>query len=323
MKKLGILANINSLNIIPEGDEINYMKFIIDYLRQKREIVVMDWRDINENLEVTRHLNCTKQGITIKEDKSDLNEICDLLFIKNLGKVYAEKEKFLTLLNSLNNFKGKTINPLESIKNNFSKQYIFDFQNQNFPTIPTIEVEKNTTLEELKKSDFSFNVYYKDQPVDFVVKPKIFGEQGVGVIKLSDLKNEKEFQEYHKNNYPIIIQPLMEEIKEKGENSFIFIEKEFIHSVNKFTGKFKIKSCKEASYTQHNATQEELELCNKIMENWPDKSNYMRIDLIPHKGINLISEIEAANPAFYFENVIELKDNFVKKLEALFLSFED
>jgi hypothetical protein len=320
MKKLGIIANINSLDQIPEGDKINYMKFIIDQIRQTREIVVIDWRDINQNLEIKKHLKCDKERIILQENKSNLNEICDLLFIKNLGKISKEKEKFLTFLKSLNNFKGKTINPLESIKNNLSKQYILDFQENGFSTIPTLDVKYPSTMKELKKLKFKS---HKDIPANLVVKPKIFGEQGVGVIKLSDFKNEEEFKEYHKKNHPIIIQPLMEEIKTKGENSFIFIENEFIHSVNKFTGKFKINCNGKTVYTKHKATKEELKLCNKIIEAWQDKINYMRIDLIPHKGKNLISEIETANPAFYIENVLELKDSFIKKLETLFLNFEN
>ena len=35
--KLGIVANIEKIGTIPEGDKMNYMKFLADFLRKKRQ----------------------------------------------------------------------------------------------------------------------------------------------------------------------------------------------------------------------------------------------------------------------------------------------
>ncbi len=315
---LGIIARIDYINEIPKGDKINYIKFITDYLRKKRELVLIDWRDIDKNLETSRYLFCNKEGIHLKERKTLLTKICDSLFIKQLGKIHKEKENFLNFLDSLEKFRGKIINPPQTIKNNLSKQYLLDFQEKGFPIIPTIEIKNQISLKELKKLDFSFNQHYEDKAKDLVVKPKLFGEQGFAVRKLSSFKDQKEFKRYLKQNSPIIVQPLIKEISEKGENSLIFLKEKFIHGVNKFTGKFKINCCEGIQCSIYNPSQKEFEISKKILDLWPDQTDYMRIDLIPYQNKALISEIEVVNPAFYIENVLELKDNFAKKLEDFF-----
>ena len=224
----------------------------------------------------------------------------------------------MNFLSSLDKFNGKIINSIQTIKNNLSKQYLLDFQDNGFPVIPTISVEKNLTLESLRKYDFS-NEHFHRKNKDVVVKPKLFGECGFSVRKLSSFKNEEEFEEYKKQHREILAQPKLEEIFEKGENSFIFLGDKFIHAVNKFTGEFKVNCVVDIRCTVHEPTNKELEICRKIIENWPDPVGYIRIDMIPYEEKFLVSEIESVNPAFYIENVLSLKDNFVKELEKFLL----
>jgi len=320
--KLGIITKIDSLDKILPGDKMNYMKFIADYFRQKNDLVLINWRDIDSDLNVSKHLKCTREGTSLTKETSSLNELCNVLFIKNLGKIHFEKQAFLDFLSSLDNFNGKIINPLQTIKNNLSKQYLLDFQKKGFPIIPTLEVKNSLTLKDLKKIDFS-NEHYNQKPKDIVVKPKVFGEQGFAVKEISSFNNEQEFEEYKNKHSPLLAQPKIEEIFEKGENSFIFLGEEFVHSVNKFTGEFKINCIEGIKCTVHEPTNEELRTCKKIIENWPDPIGYTRIDMIPFGNKFLISEIETVNPAFYIENVLSLKDNFVKELEKFLLKMNN
>ena len=204
--KLGIITRIDFLDKIPEGDKMNYIKFITDYFRQKNDLVLINWRDIDSNLNVSKHLVCNKKEISLLTEKSNLNDLCEILFIKNLGKIHLEKDKFLNFLSSLDKFKGKIVNSIQTIKNNLSKQYLLDFQDNGFPVIPTISVEKNLTLEALRKYDFS-NEHFHRKNKDVVVKPKLFGEQGFSVRELSSFENEKEFEEYKKQHREILAQP--------------------------------------------------------------------------------------------------------------------
>lgn len=319
-KKLGIIARIDHFNKIPAGDNMNYIKFLTDYFRKKRELVLIDWRDVNKNLEVKRYLLCNKDGIYLQTKKANLNALCNLLLVKQLGKIHKEKKDFLKFLDRLEKFKGKIINPIRSIKNNLSKQYLLYLQKKGFPVIPTIEIHKKYTLQEVKNLDFSFNKHYKHNVKDLIIKPKIFGEQGFEVRKLSSFENQKEFKKYLKINSPVIIQPLIEEIYKKGENSFVFLKKELIHAVNKLTGDFKI-NCREGMQCSiHHPNKKEIELCKRILEIWPDPFDYIRIDIIPHSKGPLVSEVEVVNPAFYIENVLSLKNNFIKKFEKFLLT---
>jgi len=316
--KLGIVANIEELGKVPEGDKINYMKFLADVFRQRYQFIMFNWRDLRPNLKLRKYLIVNNKGFFLRTKRVKLNKVCNLLFVKNLGKINLEQERFLKFLNTLRKFKGKIVNPLNTMKNNLSKQYLIYYQKKGFPVIPTIEVKKNSTLKELKNMDFSFNKFYKEKLKDLIIKPKIFGEMGNSVKRLGEFKSEREFREYFEKNKPVLVQPFIEEIKKYGENSFVFFGNEFVHALNKFTGDFKINFTKGIKYKKHKPSKKELELCKKIIKGWLDKFYYMRIDLIPYNGEILISEIEVLNPAFYIENVLSFKDNFVIKLEKLF-----
>jgi glutathione synthase/RimK-type ligase-like ATP-grasp enzyme len=318
--KLGIIAKTKPFNRL-KGTSLNSIKIIIDFLRKKREVVLIDWRDIDSDLNVSRYVICNEKRIFLKEEASNLNDLCEILFIKELGKIHNEKQRFLGFLSSLKKFKGKIVNPLQTIKNNLSKQYLLELKKKGFPVIPTLEINENATLKSLKKINFQ-DEYYKKIPKEMIVKPKIFGETGFAVRKLGSFKDEKEFKNYKKKNFPILMQPLIEEVLEKGENSFIFLDKKIIHSVNKFTGKFKVNYQKGIKYFLHEPTEKEIEICNKVIKNWPDLINYGRIDLISYEKTPLISEVEVINPSLYIEEVLSTKEKFVQELEALFLSLE-
>ena len=280
------------------------------------EIIAFDWRDLTSELKVKRFLRFTKEGIEKIEQETDLNELCKVLLIKQLGKIYQQKKEFLSFIDYLKDFKGQLINELKTIKDNLSKQYILDLQEKGIPVIPTIGLNDSKTLEELRQLNFTTK-FYNESPKDLVIKPKIFGEQGQGVRKLSSFKTEEEFQEYFESNKPLIVQPLIEEINTKGENGLIFLNDKFIHGVNKFTGEFKINFGNKVKYTKYIPNEKTLKVCRNIIKEMPYKAHHMRIDFIPHKDSILIGEVEMINPASYLEDIPEVSEGFIKELEIL------
>jgi len=313
--KIGITANIDKIDNIPEGCHFNPIKFLAEKLSDSFEIIVFDWRDLDKNLQVKRYLKFVPEGMQKVKQEINLNRLCDTLLIRQLGKIYNERSEFLNFLGYLQSFQGLLINNLKTIKENLSKQYILDLQEKGFPVIPTLEIN-NKTLEEVKQLKIS-NKFYNEIPKDLVVKPKIFGEHGQSVKNLSSFQNEKEFEEYLELNKPIIVQPLIEEIKTSGENGLIFFNSKLIHGINKFSGDFKINFGNNVKYTKYEPNNEIIKICQNIIRSMPNKADYSRIDFIPYKSSILIGEVEMINPAFYIEDVPEVAENLIKELKIL------
>ena len=261
---------------------------------------------MKEDLSVDKGVIANEQGF----NKNNFNvDKCDVVFIKQLGKIYNESDNFLNFLNIMEGYNGRTLNEIETIKNNLSKQYLLDLYENNFPVIPTKKFNKNLGLNEAKKISFERSIE------EMVIKPLVFGEQGQSVRQLNSFETEEEFKNYKQKNNSLIVQPLIKGIFDNGENSLIFLDKNFAHSINKYSGRFKINAATDTVWKKHNPSKEEFELCERILDYWPNKLGYTRIDLIPSKGKYLISEVETINPNFYIENVNGLGEKFLPKLE--------
>lgn len=312
--KIGLVCKPNKLNFVPEYDNYNYIKFIVDYFRKRHDLYLFNWRNLKEDLSVDEGIIAKKDGLK----KANFNiKGCDVVFIKQLGKIFKEPDKFMSFLDIMENYKGKVLNDINSIKNNVSKQYLFDLYKAGFPVIPTKKFNKNLRLDQAKNIAFDRNLE------GLVIKPLVFGEQGQSVRQLNSFENNYEFEEYKKINGELIIQPLIKGIFENGERSLVYLGKDFAHAVSKYSGRFKINAATDTVWKRHNPSREEFDLCNKILEYWPDKLGYTRIDLISHEGKYLISEVEAINPNFYIENIPELGEEFLPKLESLLVGGKD
>ena len=120
--KIGITANIDKIDNIPEGCHFNPIKFLAEKLSDSFEIIVFDWRDLDKNLQVKRYLKFVPEGMQKVKQEINLNRLCDTLLIRQLGKIYNERSEFLNFLGYLHSFQGLLINNLKTIKENLSKQ---------------------------------------------------------------------------------------------------------------------------------------------------------------------------------------------------------
>jgi len=268
--KLGILARIEFLGKVIPGDSINYMEYLLKNL--KKECVIIDWRDIDSELNVSRHAVRDGDAVRVVNERVSLNDLCDFLFMKQLGPIHDKKENFLKFLESLDKFKGVILNDVRTFKNNLSKQYLLELQGRGFPVIPTLKLDKSKSLEEVKKPDFSFNKNSWEYE-DIVVKPLYFGEGGQSVRRLSSF-NSEEFEKYKKDKGELIIQPFIPEILTDGEYSLVFLGKDFSHAAKKFTGEFLINLSKNPQCFEYKPSEEEIEIGKKILKGWKDKLGF-------------------------------------------------
>lgn len=295
------MKNKFSLGLVSGIDETkrDYIKtddwrFLMNYFRKRGEVYLFDWKDVLEGRNLKKYLYGNPEGIELKNNFLNLDDSVNIIHSGQLGPIYNKQSDFLNYLNYMENFSGKIFNPIDSVRKNLSKRYLIDFQEKGLSVVPTFEVPSDInnrkSLESLATLNFG-------EVKDFVLKPLNFGEQGKSVKRLSEFQEDPSLMDFlSSGNY--IIQPMVENIFSKGENSYIFVGKDFSHSLNKFTGKFKINFSNGAKYRQIKPEKRELDLCFSAIDSWEDKIHYARIDIIPG-DVPLISEFEVVNPAAY------------------------
>ena len=297
---LGLIAEIKEDSNHPSSPvKSKDWKYFFDFFRGNGDVALFDWKSVDENFNVNEYLVGNKDSFEVVKGQEDIRNLCDIVYIGQLGKIHQNKNKFMTFLDTLENFPGQVVNPIETIKGNLSKGYLLELQDKGISVIPTLDVDKAYSLNDLRNMEFP---NWSKSIDDLVLKPKVFGEQGSGVIRLSEIADQKELNNYLKANGETIAQPLINDIYTRGENSFIFTGREFSHGLNKITGNFKINLCESSKYSPRLPTKKEMDLCQSVFDVWPTNFGYVRMDIIPSEN-PLIGEVEMVNPAGYLSEV--------------------
>ena len=274
-------------------------KYLSNFFRFKGEVVLFDWKNMGSDFRVSEYMEGTEGFFGVSRKTSDIRNLCDVVYIGQLGKIHERKEEFLKFLDIMEEFPGQVVNPIKTIRSNLSKDYLLKLQSRGVRVVPTLEVEEGCSLAELRRLNFS---NYERPIDDLVLKPKVFGEQGGGVLRVSEIRRDEDLQSYLKTHGKMIVQPLISDIYTRGENSFIFTGRNFSHGLNKTTGKFKINLCDSVKYSRIDPTKSEVELCQSVFDLWPTDFGYCRVDIIPSDK-PLVAEVEMVNPAGYLAEV--------------------
>ena len=306
--KIGIVSDIDNFDKVIKGNNYNYVKFIAEHFSKKHKVRLFNWRDVDKNIHANKYL--FKHGSNFIEGSNfDLNE-CDILFVKQLGKIHKEPKRFMSFLDYLDKFNGKILNSTETIKRNLSKDYLFKLQQEGFPVIPTIKHDSSLNLDETKSIQMDLKGLE-----GLVIKPLSFGEQGQGVRLVNLFSNNLEFENYKNYKGDLICQPVIPEIFTSGEYSLVFLGKKFSHGIHKHNGDFKITFSEKSVYEEYIPKGYEIDIATSILDSWKQEVGYSRIDFIKHRGKPLISEVEMVNPSFYIENLPGVGERFIKNFE--------
>ena len=298
--RLGLVAEIKDGDVggsrVIKSKDWNYF---FNFFREKGDVVLFDWKNVGSDFNVCEYAVGSRDSFDVLEEKADIRELCDIMYIGQLGKIYERRETFLGFLDILEKFPGQVINPIETIKGNLSKHYLLELQDKGISVIPTVDVSNGYGFLDLERLEFP---NYGKSIDDLVLKPKIFGEQGNGVVRLSEIGGEEGFQGYLKRHKEAIAQPLIDDIYFRGEDSFVFTGRKFSHGLNKVTGNFKINFCNSSRYSSKEPSADEMALCQSVFDAWPSAFGYARIDIVPSDK-PLIGEVEMVNPAGYLAEV--------------------
>lgn len=107
-----------------------------------------------------------------------------------------------------------------------------------------------------------------------------------------------------------------------GEISLFFLGNQFSHGILKLpqANNFRVNARFKPVYVEYIPVIEEIELGEKVIEAWPKKRGYFRIDLIRQENKMFIMEVEAVNPSFYLKHLKD-KEIFLGKFENFLIEY--
>lgn len=220
----------------------------------------------------------------------------DYLIFRNTWDYFEKETEFNLWLDQIDQLGIKTLNPIETIKQNKHKFYLREMEKHDVTILPTIFIDKtsNLNLTEIIPKHWK----------KAVIKPAFSaGSYLTEVFEIQHL--EKINTDYQKiaTEKELLLQEFMPEIQTLGETSFIFFNKKFSHAVNKkpVAGDFRIQVQFGGKYTLIQPSQDLIDKAQKVVNTFDGPLLYARVDGIVIDAELHLMEIECIEPDLYFD----------------------
>jgi glutathione synthase/RimK-type ligase-like ATP-grasp enzyme len=190
------------------------------------------------------------------------------------------------------------LNPSDVVLANVDKRYLFDFQAQGIPIVPS-ELFLQGTTEALER--------WRNRT--FVVKPTVSaGSWMTRKFTPIDFERGVAFLNNHLQSRDMMVQPYIDSVEQGGEVAWVWIDGEVTHGVRK-SPRFEedAESVSEAVMP----TPEASAIVGEIMSRVDADLLYARVDLIESGGESLLSELELIEPSLFFMQNTYALERFV------------
>lgn len=219
----------------------------------------------------------------------------DYLVFRNTWDYFEKENEFNLWLDQIEKLGIKTLNPIAIIKQNKHKFYLRDMEQQGIKILPTVFIDKTTNLDlkELMPSHWN----------KAVLKPAFSaGSYLTEVFEAADIAKVSTQYKTIASEKELLLQEFMPEIQTVGETSLIFFNKKFSHAVNKkpVPGDFRIQVQFGGIYRLVHPNSELIAHAQKIVNTFPGKLLYARVDGIVINNELQLMEIECIEPDLYF-----------------------
>jgi glutathione synthase/RimK-type ligase-like ATP-grasp enzyme len=198
---------------------------------------------------------------------------------------YIEQlDRFLQVLEGAERAGSRVLNPVQHVRWNTSKSYLFDLASWGVPIVP---------VHELKSSD------WRGSAERYVAKP-VVGAGGKHVLR----GTEEEIVEWASaKGGDFVVQPFVPSVETEGEWSFIYFGGKFSHAMLKRpkSGDFRAHSIYGGTIELAEPTKGDLADVDAIIDRLPKDLAYTRIDLLRYEGRLAVIELELIEPVLYMK----------------------
>lgn len=225
----------------------------------------------------------------------------DLALIRSTWDYLDEKEHFLRVLSQIEHSSCRLFNPLEAVRWNIDKHYLFDLKEWDVPIIPTLQASD-------VRPDMIAMLFANAQTQTAILKPTIgLGGSHSYRVPIDELTNKLEALRASEPRQEYLVQPFIEDIVSEGEWSYIYFNRTLSHVLLKkpAPGDYRVQGIYGGTVQAAKPSLRDLAEAESVIGKLPFDLLYARLDFVRVDGQLSIIEVELIEPIFSFHLVPE------------------
>lgn len=221
----------------------------------------------------------------------------EAVIIRSTWDYQSEPERFIQVLEKIDNSKAELLNGFDIVKWNINKKYIGELEKKGITIVPTIY---DSRLNQEKFIEY-FNKFKSDE---IIIKPLVSANaDNTFRLTIHDAEmNLARIQNIFKNDI-FMAQPFIRSVIEEGEYSLFFFGENYSHCILKTPKEndFRVQEEHGGKLKSIIANEEFIQLARNIISKLPSLPLYSRVDLV-RLGNNSfgLMELELIEPSLYF-----------------------
>ncbi|WP_299825044.1 hypothetical protein [uncultured Pontibacter sp.] len=219
----------------------------------------------------------------------------DLIILKSPWDYFDKIDAFYTWLAKLEQLNCRVLNPVATVRWNADKRYLKDVQDKGMKIVPTIWLEKGSKFTPAE----AFTALGAEK---IIVKPSVSGG-AKNTFALNPTDAEAKTQSINEllQEEAFLVQPFVEEIKTKGEWSFLFFNGAYSHTVLKTVkpGDFRVQHFFGGTIHTPEPPAALLETAHNIVDGFAQGCLYARVDGVEINGELYLMELELIEPFLF------------------------
>lgn len=236
----------------------------------------------------------------------------DIIVIASAWGYYKKVEEYLELIVKIDKLNIPLWNPPNVIKWNVNKKYLLELKEKGASIVPTLLVTNKSSIKKIGEE------ILKNNWKEIILKP-VFGGGGYNVLRgnINSFNIIKSYIQKFSLTSDIIIQPLMKEVIDEGEYSFIFIGGEYSHTIISIQSSRTLNVVRKYSTIKKVTPPKELiKQATDIYNLLPSTLLYARIDAVNINGKLCLMEAEINEPRLYFGMHPQSIEKFIQHLQS-------
>ncbi len=268
-------------------------------------------------IEPMKKLGWTTEEVSWRNESVNWDDF-DAVVVRSTWDYQLSHEKFLSVLENINNSSAHLENNLELMKWNMNKNYLFDLEKKGVQIVKTI-------WEKGFNSTFAAEYFNKLNSEEIIIKPNISANAD-NTFRLNKENFSGHLPQLNKifAQRQFMVQPFMQNIVEEGEYSLIYFNGEYSHSILKKPKEkdFRVQEEHGGIFKSVNPTQQLKSIAENIISNLSSIPLYGRTDFVRTSDNNFaLMELELIEPSLYLnmdkESAERFAINFSKKMSSL------
>jgi glutathione synthase/RimK-type ligase-like ATP-grasp enzyme len=220
----------------------------------------------------------------------------DLALIRSTWDYIDNRDHFLSVLATIVQSGCRLANPLEVVRWNSDKSYLFDLTEWDVPVVPTWAAS-GADLATLEK------VFAGRSWQRAVLKPRVgAGAASVTLVPVEEVIDTVSRLAEQQPEQQFLVQPLIESVLTEGEWSFIYLDGELSHALLKkpAAGDYRAHGVYGGSVEAAKPRRDDLLQVEEMLGRLPFDPLYARFDLVRYEARLAIMELELIEPILYF-----------------------